>query len=262
MSMKEHLRNIVKNLMAEGNSSTILICGRAGQEKSALLQEIVKGILGANGTKGLELNPNVFGIWEANLDTATIGIDLVHEFIRKAQLKPFSHQYKVGIIEEAQRLTLEAQNALLKTLEEPPRNTFLILTAGRPSELIPTIISRCKILGLQENKVKYAENQDIKHLLSASILVRFQFIDNLLKEKNKSELSKQINSLLEELLIFYRDSLIKDKSNEDNLSILKAIELIETTQYALERNVITRLALENLFINLPPTRLQRYASPQ
>ena len=76
----------------------------------------------------------------------TIGIDLIHEFVRKTYLKPYLTAFKVGIIVSAEKMTLESQNALLKTLEEPPSNTFLILTTSRARKLIPTIISRCQVL--------------------------------------------------------------------------------------------------------------------
>lgn len=62
---------------------------------------------------------------------------------------------KVGIIHDADRMNAEAQNALLKTLEEPPPRTILILTTGNPSALLPTTRSRCQMLRLPEAKYDY-----------------------------------------------------------------------------------------------------------
>lgn len=62
---------------------------------------------------------------------------------------------KVGIIHDADRMNAEAQNALLKTLEEPPPATMLILTTGNPSALLPTTRSRCQMLRLPEAKFDY-----------------------------------------------------------------------------------------------------------
>lgn len=72
------------------------------------------------------------------------------EYIRQLQndisLKPYEARSKVFIIDNAHRLTAEAQNALLKILEEPPENSIIILTSDKPQLLFKTIISRCKIL--------------------------------------------------------------------------------------------------------------------
>ena len=62
---------------------------------------------------------------------------------------------KIGIINDADRLTQQAQNAFLKLLEEPPRNTVFILNTANPSSLLSTIISRCHTLTLLENRCEY-----------------------------------------------------------------------------------------------------------
>ncbi len=59
---------------------------------------------------------------------------------------------KIGVICDADRMNDEAQNALLKTLEEPPPETLLILTTGNPAALLPTTRSRCQLLTLPENR--------------------------------------------------------------------------------------------------------------
>jgi DNA polymerase-3 subunit delta' len=62
---------------------------------------------------------------------------------------------KVGIIHDADRMNVEAQNALLKTLEEPPPETLMILTTGNPESLLPTTRSRCQMLSLLENETRF-----------------------------------------------------------------------------------------------------------
>ncbi|OGV48981.1 MAG: hypothetical protein A2X49_16430 [Lentisphaerae bacterium GWF2_52_8] len=62
---------------------------------------------------------------------------------------------KLGIILDADRMEPPAQNAFLKTLEEPPPDTVFILATGKPSVLLPTIISRCQMLPLLENRCPY-----------------------------------------------------------------------------------------------------------
>lgn len=62
---------------------------------------------------------------------------------------------KIGIIHDADRMNAEAQNALLKTLEEPPPGTLLLLTTGNPAALLPTTRSRCQVLRLPESRTEY-----------------------------------------------------------------------------------------------------------
>ena len=76
-------------------------------------------------------------------DCPTITIDQIRNLIRWAHLKPFSKKQKTAIIQPAQKMTHQAQNALLKVLEEPPENTVIILTVDDPDNLLPTVRSRC-----------------------------------------------------------------------------------------------------------------------
>ena len=63
--------------------------------------------------------------------------------------------WKIGVIQEADTMNESAQNAFLKTLEEPPGKCLFVLTTGRPSALLPTIRSRCQLLSLTDNQCKY-----------------------------------------------------------------------------------------------------------
>lgn len=78
-----------------------------------------------------------------------IGIDRVRELQRELSLKPFEAERKVAVVDEADALTDAAQNSLLKTLEEPPGETVLIMVAANPNALLPTVRSRCSILRFQ-----------------------------------------------------------------------------------------------------------------
>ena len=63
-------------------------------------------------------------------------------------LKPFVAAQRVGLLANAERMTEAAQNCLLKTLEEPPPNTVLVLTTAYPDHLLPTVVSRCQTIAL------------------------------------------------------------------------------------------------------------------
>jgi DNA polymerase III subunit delta' len=77
---------------------------------------------------------------QANL----LRIDRIRALLAALSMKPFSARHRVVIIAEAQCMNPEAANALLKTLEEPPLHTMVILTASQKSDLLPTIVSRCR----------------------------------------------------------------------------------------------------------------------
>jgi DNA polymerase-3 subunit delta' len=76
-----------------------------------------------------------------------LGVDVLRHFvIAKVGLTPVRGRAKVFVIREADRITVQAQNALLKTLEEPPGATFIILLASAEDRLLPTTRSRCQLV--------------------------------------------------------------------------------------------------------------------
>ena len=76
-------------------------------------------------------------------DRASIKIDPVREMLSKIGFRPFEGRRRVVLIREADSLEPESQNALLKSLEEPPPGTMFILTTAIPGALLPTVRSRC-----------------------------------------------------------------------------------------------------------------------
>jgi len=75
-----------------------------------------------------------------------IGVDQIREVQRAVALAPFEGRTRVVIIDPAERLSEEAQNAFLKTLEEPPPNAVFVLVATRGDALLPTVRSRCALI--------------------------------------------------------------------------------------------------------------------
>jgi DNA polymerase-3 subunit delta' len=76
-------------------------------------------------------------------DSGAIKIDQVRDIVDRAQYRPFEGRRRVVIIDEADALVPQAQNALLKTLEEPTPSSVFILVTSRPDMLLPTVLSRC-----------------------------------------------------------------------------------------------------------------------
>src|SRR5471032_1182929 len=80
-----------------------------------------------------------------------ITVEQIRELERELYLRPYLAPLKVAVIFDAERMCMgaaSAANAFLKTLEEPPAHTLILLTSGRPAMLLPTIISRCLRLDL------------------------------------------------------------------------------------------------------------------
>lgn len=83
-------------------------------------------------------------------EKASIGVDDIREQVNNdIGIKPYSSRYKIYIIEDAHKMTEQAQNALLKTIEEPPVYGILILLTENVNQLLPTILSRCVTLNLK-----------------------------------------------------------------------------------------------------------------
>lgn len=77
-------------------------------------------------------------------DGQNIKIDQIRDLNRELSFKPVSGRHRVSIIHEAEKMTEEASNSFLKTLEEPPSGNIIILKVAEPLDLLPTIVSRCQ----------------------------------------------------------------------------------------------------------------------
>lgn len=82
-------------------------------------------------------------------EKGVITIDSIRNLKRELSRKSFSGGYKVCLIDDADKMNLQAENALLKTLEEPTPDTVIILITGKPYRLLPTVLSRCQHLKFQ-----------------------------------------------------------------------------------------------------------------
>lgn len=93
---------------------------------------------------------------------SAISIDQIRELKKEIAYKPYDSDHKIYIIEAAEKMTKEAANSLLKTLEEPPSFATIILLVEESGKLLPTLVSRC-----QQIKLRNVSKQKIKELLLA-----------------------------------------------------------------------------------------------
>lgn len=206
-------------------------------------QEITNVILNASegSLTNVRSHPDVL-YFEAG---EKLGIGEARKIKEHFYLKPYSLKGKVVIIEDASVMTPEAQNALLKTLEEPPEEAILILGAPSDANLLPTILSRCEIVILTPSEVEgegslanASTYQDIEKLINSSREDRFEYIEKL---KDKKE-------FLFALLQYFHKQLMFTRSNLLRLNFLK--DLLQAEQWA-KQNVNIRGILEYLMLKMP-----------
>ncbi|MCK4518766.1 MAG: hypothetical protein KAU12_01475 [Candidatus Omnitrophica bacterium] len=144
----------------------------------------------------------------------SIKIEQIRELRRKIILKPYEAKKKVFIIFQAERMTEGAQNALLKTLEEPPEESILLLAVPNVRGLLDTITSRCRIIkfGAREDP---AGELELREIIDAFLSLREERVEELFDCQNR----ERFLSVLKALLGFYRDVLFF-KSGADKKLIL------------------------------------------
>ena len=168
------------------------------------------------------------------------GVGPMRLLISKLGRKPFRSKVATAIIQEAQYLTTEAQNSLLKTLEEPAKTSRLILTSKSEFSLLPTISSRCQKVYLDDKVVR-----------------KVNIISDIMKVKisDRLEMSEKISlfDLTQELHWILNSSIIRKNIDRAALiSLVRYIRFVERiNSYSQLAN--PRLARYLAIISLPKT---------
>lgn len=148
----EKNKDLLKNIIDTNNiAHSYMFVGKESIGKLIFAKEFAKAILCENSERPCNVcksciefdtynNPD-FSILEP--EGTSIKIDSIREFIKKVYEKPVVSNRKVYIINDSNYMTKEAQNALLKTLEEPPEYVTIILITSNENMFLPTIKSRC-----------------------------------------------------------------------------------------------------------------------
>lgn len=109
--------------------------------------------------------PDIIRLVHEKPNTISVG-DIRSQINSDVSIKPYSSPYKIYLINEAEKMTVQAQNALLKTLEEPPGYAVLLLLSSNVNSLLPTIVSRCVLLNM-----KPVRDETIKEFLMEKLQV-------------------------------------------------------------------------------------------
>ncbi len=245
---------ISKAISSNKLSHAHLLVGDDGIGKSRLAKDIGLMILGK--TKDIKYVDLVE--WHIEKNKSTIGVGAIRTLIEEINKKPYEGDKKVIIIYGADKMTTQAQNAFLKTIEEPPRNVTIFLLGENLEVILDTIKSRCqihKLKGLTVDemekflKINYpdlsleqvraivafsdgipgkAEKfildnnfRDIRNI-TLEILLKLNKVgtEDLMKyEKKLSEQKENFKEILTAFLSYIRDTIIYKEIEEENIII-------------------------------------------
>lgn len=202
--------------------------------------------------------PDLLVVSEANKkdskfgDGGEIKISQIREIQNFLAYKSYNGGYKIVIVDDAEKMNVEAQNCFLKTLEEPKGQTLLILVTSKPDMMLPTIASRCQVIkfikqkGAVENPEKVKKEKEILEgllpVLNSNLADKFKYVKAI--DFDKQDLSE----ILEVLQRYYRNLILVDHSQKKARNILNLIEDINNK--LLFTNVNQKLALEILLMEI------------
>lgn len=174
----------------------------------------------------------------------SIGIDEIKNLQEEMKFKPYQERVQIAAILQSKKLTHQAQNAFLKTLEESPDTSVYILICRNEKDLLPTIVSRSKKLYSKEKK-----DEDISYEKTCfedkNLIECFNTFEDISKDKFATlmYLDTYLNTLQKEL----KDGI---KDGTDVRVITRKISLVNKTRYQVEANGNRRLLLENLYLQI------------
>lgn len=219
-----------KLILADKTTGSFIFSGPKGSgKKDAALyfaQKIIKN------PRSLANHPDVFFL-EKDKDKKNISIESVRHLIGKLSLSA-SLGKKIAIIQDADNLNINGFNALLKTLEEPKKNTTIILITKDLDKILPTIISRSQVLRFKNvNLEAYEDNEIFGRILNSKTYLRLKISEEI--EKKYEEREDIINFLINFQVYCY-------KSKQNTRLIAKTQEAID----AIKQNGNMKIILANL----------------
>lgn len=163
--IKEHFRRAVGTGKV---SHAYILSGESGMGKKSLAEAFALTLLCQSGKsepcmnchscKQVLSNNHPDLVYVTHEKPSSIGVDDIREQINDTiWIRPYSGRYKIYIVDDAEKMTVQAQNALLKTIEEPPSYGLILLLTTNQEIFLPTILSRCvqmKLKPLQDSAIK------------------------------------------------------------------------------------------------------------
>ena len=219
-------------------------------------------------------NPDFFMIIP---EDGKIKIEKIREIQRKIAEKPIVSNKKVYIIDDAQVMTTEAQNCLLKTLEEPPEYAVLILITSNENNLLSTIKSRCTRIyfdPINEENIKKYIKDNLNIEISEKIIKLSQgSIGRIIKLSEKQEVYEKLEKIFYDMknkdlvdIIQISDEIYKSKEeinyvleymnflalelSKQDLRYLKSIKIIEETKKRLTANSNFDMCIDYMLFNI------------
>lgn len=270
-------------------SQALLIVGEAGSGKQKIAYSLAASLLELNNEKELISHP-YFSLVKKTTNRQDISIDDVRAITKFLKLKvPGNHQIsRIVLIENVPDMSIEAQNAFLKILEEPDNHTIFIATTLHETNLLPTIVSRCQILrvhplGSDQIKTLFRGYSDKEILSSWQLSAGNADLMESLLESDKQQPLKQaivhaktflksdtykrmlfLNDLMkkdkDEVLIFFEGLskilgalhhvAITNSNTSQSKKLLDGRELVIKIRSAIESNSNLKLTCLQLLVNL------------
>jgi len=170
---QEDAKKLLKNAVISGNHShAYILSGEKGSGKMMLAEAFATMLQCENPSDDACMechsckqslsrnNPDIIYVTREE-GKANIGVDVVREkIVNDVDIKPYSNKYKIYIVDEAERMNQQAQNAILKTIEEPPEYAIIILLTANHNAFLQTILSRCVLI-----QMKSVDTESIKNIL-------------------------------------------------------------------------------------------------
>lgn len=240
--------------MIESSMTHLIIHHDIPLRRAYLLQQVNK-ILGMQYTQITQFmsNPDIHII--EHPEQTAISISDVKQLQKEMIFRPFQEAYQMAIIYHADNLTIEAQNALLKTLEEQSINTLYFLMISNEKNLLDTIISR-GIKHYVKSELHEAENKDQTPITKPEILDKDlyqQFADLEQLVEIEKEDKTVIKEFLNQLSNYFRNQMrskIREGNNRKSKELHLILKEIEKAGIRIGANVNKRLTLENLFLSI------------
>lgn len=229
----------LENVLAEDHlAHGYLFAGPEGVGKRTIALELSAELLNT------EIKENFFHPDFFEIDGKDgIKIEQIRELTYKLSLRPYSAKYKVAIIDHAEEMTLEAANALLKSLEEPKSYTVIILITSNPNKLPKTILSRVQKInfGLVPGQEITPRSEDNFEIFSNKDLPERLILASNIAEKETEE--------IKDILISWLLRLSKELRSKPTIKIKNKIDQINQALKGLEMNSNSKLLMTNLILN-------------